>query len=112
MSAQTLITELQLRGVVLEVQGDRLCYRAPIGVITPQLHATLKAHKSELIAALASEASNDPESKPQRYVWHYECEDSKAAGTYLGRESDETAVRRIVEQLHGARVIRLERAAK
>ena len=59
MSAQALIQDLAERDIHLAVSGSGLRYRAPRGVMTPELRATLKAHKQEIMAALvgATEAA-------------------------------------------------------
>ncbi len=52
MSAFTLIADLRRRGVELTAEGDRLRYRAPRGVLSPELLADLRSHKLELLAEL------------------------------------------------------------
>ncbi|MBI3864645.1 MAG: hypothetical protein HY290_22435 [Planctomycetia bacterium] len=52
MSADSLIEELRRAGVTLTVAGDELRFRAPAGVMTAELKATLAARKTELIEAL------------------------------------------------------------
>ena len=52
MTLDTLMFELNQRGVVLQVAGDRIDYQAPAGVLTPELRHQLAAHKPELLAEL------------------------------------------------------------
>jgi len=53
-----LLDDLRQRGVVLKVEDeDRLRVEAPRGALTPALHATLKAHKQEVIEELRRYAS-------------------------------------------------------
>ena len=52
MTAAELITELEARGVLIEVTGDRLRVDAPKGAITPELRAALTARKAEVLAIL------------------------------------------------------------
>jgi hypothetical protein len=48
-----LLYDLRRRGVELSADADRLRYRAPRGVLSPDLLADLRAHKSEVLAELA-----------------------------------------------------------
>ena len=53
MIPSVLLDDLRQRGVVLKVEDeDRLRVEAPRGALTPALHATLKAHKREVIEEL------------------------------------------------------------
>ena len=56
MIATEVLAELRHRGVELFVADGVLRYRAPRGVLTPELLATLSAHKAELLAMLAAPA--------------------------------------------------------
>jgi hypothetical protein len=49
MSATTLIAELRKRRVFLFRRGDELRWRAPKGMITPELLEWLRAHKAEIL---------------------------------------------------------------
>ena len=51
-----LMADLKQRGVELAVDGDRLRWRAPEGVVTADVIETLRSHKPEVIAALAERA--------------------------------------------------------
>ncbi|MBI4498199.1 MAG: hypothetical protein HY689_09900 [Chloroflexi bacterium] len=54
MTAETLLRELQSRGFVLTPEPpDGLRVNAPRGALTPELRATLAAHKPESIALLS-----------------------------------------------------------
>ncbi|QBS37116.1 hypothetical protein E1B22_03775 [Thermaerobacter sp. FW80] len=55
MTAAALLTELRRRGVEVWADGDRLCYRAPRGALTPELREAVRAHKGELLAVLRSD---------------------------------------------------------
>ena len=57
MNAASLLSDLQAQGVHLEVEAGGLKYRAPRDTMTPELLATLKSHKKDLIAALSSQES-------------------------------------------------------
>ena len=53
MTAPELLADLHCRGAVIRLVGDdRLRIEAPRGALTPDLHATLKAHKRQVIEEL------------------------------------------------------------
>jgi hypothetical protein len=52
VEAETLLHELRALGVQLVADGEVLQVDAPRGVLTPDLRATLAAHKVELLAHL------------------------------------------------------------
>ena len=52
MNSATLLSDLRRRGVELTAEGDRLHYRAPRGVLSPNLLADLRSHKTEILAEL------------------------------------------------------------
>ncbi|MFM6188742.1 NAD(P)-binding protein, partial [Planktothrix sp.] len=52
------LSNLNHLGVTIWVEGDKLRYRSPQGVITPDLLEQLKEHKEELIALLREQADN------------------------------------------------------
>jgi hypothetical protein len=58
--ALEVLADLHHRGVDLFVADGTLHYRAPRGVLTPELRAALSAHKAELVALLA------PKTEPTR----------------------------------------------
>jgi hypothetical protein len=60
LSALALTRDLQIAGVVLEARGDRLHVDAPVGLITPEIHASLIRHKPELLALLQRPAEPTP----------------------------------------------------
>jgi hypothetical protein len=55
MTASGLLSDLQARGVRLQVSGERLRIEAPSGVLTPELREILAAHKAELLGILRRE---------------------------------------------------------
>ncbi|MDP9471142.1 MAG: hypothetical protein M3Q71_10825 [Chloroflexota bacterium] len=55
MTAAELLADLRDREILLELAGDQLRCRAAAGVLTPDLAATIKAHKLALIALLREE---------------------------------------------------------
>ena len=54
MSAAALLSDLRRRGVELTADGDQLRYRAPRGVLSPDVLADLRTHKRELLAELGA----------------------------------------------------------
>lgn len=52
MSAQRLLDQLYRRGVRLRLNGDRVCWFAPVGVMTDADLTALRQHKSEVVAIL------------------------------------------------------------
>ena len=56
MTPTDLLNELTRRGVILEPNGDRLRYKAPVGVLTPELKQAIAAQKAALVQILAGEA--------------------------------------------------------
>jgi len=58
MNVETLVTDLHRRGVRLHVNGDRLRWFAPVGVVTEADLSVLREHKAEVMAILR-EAESD-----------------------------------------------------
>ncbi len=52
MNTAELLNEVTRRGIKLKPDGDALCYTAPKDLLTPELMAKLKAHKTELLDIL------------------------------------------------------------
>ena len=63
-SAATLefLDQLRIRGVELWVEGDRLRYNAPRGIINDDVLSELRKRKSELIVALRGEQAAKPDT--------------------------------------------------
>ncbi len=57
MTAAALLADLQTRGIRLYLAGDELRYKTKPGVMTPDLAAVVKPHKSALIDLLREEAA-------------------------------------------------------
>ena len=56
MTLTELLDELNARGVILKVNGDRLIAHAHKGSLTPELQVDLKQHKGALINLLSQRA--------------------------------------------------------
>ena len=52
MTATEILSELERRGVELQVVGDKLRFR-PVDAVTPEMLETLRAQKAELLRLLA-----------------------------------------------------------
>ena len=52
MTGGQVLAVLKSRGVVLEPHGNKLHYRAPKGVLTPELRRALEEHKAEVLTLL------------------------------------------------------------
>ena len=54
MTVSALIAKLEQRGVDLEIDGDRLCWTAPTGVMTSDMVEAVRRHKPEIVAMLSA----------------------------------------------------------
>lgn len=54
MSLTAILDEVKKHGIILEVQGDQLRYRARKGSLTAELREALVRHKPQIIAALTA----------------------------------------------------------
>ena len=95
MNTAALLSEVTRRGIKLEPDGDALCYTAPKDVLTPELMAELKAHKTELLGILRSEAP------ATRGVYEYKLTDSLSWLVLLAPGVDLNNARRTLEAQFG-----------
>ncbi len=96
MNTAALLNAITRRGIKLEPDGDALCYTAPKDVLTPELMAELKAHKTELLGILRSE------SPTIRGVYEYRLTDSPSWLVFLAPPGvDLNNARRILEAQFG-----------
>ena len=58
MTAATMLSDLEARGIRFFLDGDQLHLDAPVGALTPQLRADLAAPKPELLAHLRHQEVN------------------------------------------------------
>ena len=63
MSVETLIDGLHRRGVRLRVNGGRLRWFAPVGVVTEADLSALRDHKAEVLAILREAESDQIEER-------------------------------------------------
>ena len=76
MTVAALMDQLKGAGVELFIEGNRLGFRAPKGMLTPEIRQALAENKVDILAALAT-------NKPDDYG--------------PGRPSPENAVRPVAE---------------
>ena len=90
MTAVRLLSDVQSRGVQVQVEGNTLRLRARKGVVDPQTIAQLSAHKAEIISILTGNALHrarvrGTESIEQVYdadpCWH--CQGSRSCDCAL-----------------------------
>lgn len=104
MTAAGVLLELVEAGVVLWVDGDRLCYRAPVGVLTAELRDAVAARRTAVIALVRAGAVL-PVSVA---AWHDEAR-SQAEERAGIMEFDGGVVREVAER-EAERLVRLEHA--
>ncbi len=63
MTEQALIDGLHRRGVRLRIDGNRLRWFAPVGVVTEADLSALRKHKAEVLAILRAEQSDRIEER-------------------------------------------------
>lgn len=54
-----LLRSLAERAVELYLDGERLCFRAPVGALTPELRDSIGAHRLAIIERLRMAATTD-----------------------------------------------------
>lgn len=65
MTAAELLHQLNRLGVHLSTNGDRLVCEAPKGVLTPELQAQLRFHKTDILSLLAQAEGAAQPSRPR-----------------------------------------------
>jgi hypothetical protein len=110
MSLVERLKDLKAKGLELWLEGDRLRYRAPQKVLTPQILDDLKQHK-EAICALLWEGNNDlsgyPLSHNQQALWFLHQLAPESATYNVGfatgiRLPDVAALSRVFQNCSGA----------
>ncbi len=72
MNISSFLNELLAKGIILWAEGDKLLYRGPSQVLTPELLGRIKARKEEILESLHLEgntAGGYPLSHGQRGLW-------------------------------------------
>ena len=106
VNVAALIEEFKLRGVALWVNGDRLGYRSPKGVLTKDDLAALRSHKDEILAHLreANAIRHDAGSRYEPFPMT-DIQRAYATGQHSGYELGGTGCHSYVE----LRMARLDR---
>ncbi len=65
MTAREFLATIAQQGIQVWTEGEKLRFRAPIGVLTPDQRSTLRRHKTEIIDLL-SRHKTLPLSFPQQ----------------------------------------------
>jgi hypothetical protein len=60
MTAHDIIAECRTRGISIEVIGERLRCRAPVGILTPELKQALADQKATVMEILTGEGTDSP----------------------------------------------------
>jgi hypothetical protein len=60
LTATTILDDLARQGVALWPDGDELVYDAPPASVTPELLATLRERRCEILAALKASTADSP----------------------------------------------------
>ena len=63
MNAETLIDSLHRRGVRFRIDGERLRWFAPVGVVTEVDLSALREHKAEVLAIIREEQFDRTEER-------------------------------------------------
>jgi hypothetical protein len=98
MTVTSLLGELRALGVRLFLDGGRVAYRAPRGIMTPELLARLSARKAELLALLTSAVPDNLTADERE-----EFDERLAIATIDGQVREEEAVQIAVEQIMARR---------
>ncbi len=62
MNAAQILSYVRQKGVVLIPNGDRIKYKAPSGIMTPELAETIRTHRQAILGILIQDCGN--KSKP------------------------------------------------
>ena len=91
MSAAQILSYVRQKKVVLIPDGDRIKYKAPSGIMTPELAETIRKHSQEILSILnqGCEYESTPScAKPrdERNILPGNCDSCPAAGEwdYIG----------------------------
>jgi len=79
MDADILITQLRSKRAYIFVDNNELVIRVPPAVMTPEIIADIRNHKSEIINHLKT--AND--EAPKKYAYHFELKNNAGAGTWI-----------------------------
>jgi hypothetical protein len=80
MSVEQIISYVRQKGVVLIPDGDRIRYKAPSGIMTPDLVETIRAHKRAILGALSQSGEAREAFHRNHELKPGECNQCPAAG--------------------------------
>ena len=92
-----LIHVLQESGVTLAVEGDDLRYRAPAGVLTPELRSVLTAQKQEVIDRLRALTAEQQLARSGRILERFH-QEIHSAQSWLDLDGIQEAVQEAYER--------------
>jgi hypothetical protein len=91
MNAEQILSYVRQKRVVLIADGDRIKYKAPSGIMTPELAETIRTHRREILGILTQDRESESTSsytKPRenRNILPGNCDSCPAAGfwDYIG----------------------------
>lgn len=76
-TAEALLSDLTGHGVIVWQENGQLRYRAPAGVMTPDLLTTIREQKPHLLTLLAGNLSRPPSAKVTPFVVTFELDGSR-----------------------------------
>ena len=87
MNAEQILSYVRQKRVVLIPDGDLINFKAPLGIMTPDLVETIRAHRQEILGILTQdrESESTPScEKPRgnRNILPGNCDSCPAAGFY------------------------------
>ena len=85
MNAEQILSYVCQKGVVLIPYGDRIKYKAPFGIMTPELAERIRTHRQEILGILNQDCENESipsYAKPRdnRNILPGNCDSCPAAG--------------------------------
>ncbi len=69
MNVEQILSYVRQKGVVLIADGDQIKYKAPFGIMTPELAETRRTHRQEILGILNQDCECD--SCPAAGYWDY-----------------------------------------
>lgn len=80
MNLEQILSYVRQKGIVLIPDGDRINYKAPSGIMTPDLVETIRTHKHAILGALSQGDKARDEFHRSHEVKPGDCDHCPAAG--------------------------------
>ena len=80
MNVEQILSYIRQRGVVLIPDGDRIKYKAPFGIMTPDLAETIRSHKQAILGALTKSGETKKALHQNDELKPGDCDNCPAAG--------------------------------